>query len=167
MDLERVEYFKQRYSAMSDEELSFLLITRGEGLAEEARHALDVVMRRRDPRAIRQEMQATTEDLAAQAEHAHALALRQARREREVRLWTHYFCALAVVTGLLGALVGRHEAWLPLAGLAAALSAWIELRRLLGRLGAAIWRMEPARPAAGDVAHQAAAARTPGDRMRN
>lgn len=67
MDSQQVAYFTDTYSRMSDEELAFLLVTRGEGLSDEAR----TPFRRstRDPAAFRGELSATQADVSAQVRH--------------------------------------------------------------------------------------------------
>ena len=141
MDSQQVAHFIGTYSRMSDEELAFLLVTRGEGLSDEARHALQTVIGTRDPAAFRRELSATQADVSAQIRHASQEAEKHQAGKRQFRLGVRLLLAGLIGLGLLGALVGEPERWLTVAGIALVLWVLMELRFLLGRFITAVFRM--------------------------
>ena len=85
MDHQQIAYFVDRYSRMTDEELSYLLATRGESLSDEASHALRTVLNGRDLSAFQRELNATTSDVAAQVAHARQEAEKHEGQQRRTR----------------------------------------------------------------------------------
>ena len=75
MDEQQYQYFLQRYANMSDEELSYLIVSRSGSLAEEAEHALRTVLAGRNSDSFNQELAATANDQEAQFRHDEALAV--------------------------------------------------------------------------------------------
>jgi ferric-dicitrate binding protein FerR (iron transport regulator) len=141
MNPQQVSFFAERYSRMSDEELSYLIATRGGSLSEEAQTALEAVIAKRNPAAFQREFQATSADVSSQLAHTQREAERRAERDRNLRNAVRLTCFLLVIVGLLGAMMGDSGYWLSLSGMGAALFVNLELRRIVGRFFAAVFRM--------------------------
>lgn len=133
MNPQQIAYFVERYSQMSDEDLSYLLATRRESLSEEAQHALKTVLKKRDSGAFQDVMAATSADVAVQVTQKQQEAERQAKQERLVNKFFRLSCLAAVVVGLLGALFDGSSFWLYLAGFAVLAFIYLELRLVLRR----------------------------------
>lgn len=140
MNDQQVKFFLERYSRMDDEELSHLIVTRGGGLSDEARHALNTVIRTRNPDALQAEMHATASDLTAQAAHAEQEAQKQIEHARTVRNAIRSACAIVVVAGMAGAVID-DSSWLWFSAVGVALFMFFEIRRLVGRFVVALFRM--------------------------
>ena len=84
MDLERVAYFHNQYSRMSDEELATLVITRRDMLGEEAIEALQRVLDHRDVSVFAGEVNAKIGDLKAQIEVLDQERERQRATNRQI-----------------------------------------------------------------------------------
>lgn len=128
LDQERVDFFAEQYAAMDDERLSTLLVTRGDGLTEEARHALDAEIARRDPAAFRTEVRAKVVDVEAQAAFERRRAQEEARIARQTRTGVWAFGALLVVAGASVAVLGKDGGGV-FVSLGGGLIAWYEVRR--------------------------------------
>ena len=140
MDTQKVAYFVDNYSRMTDEELSFLVVTRSENLSDEARHALETVIKGRDQITFKRELRATASEVTAQAHQAELEIKKQKIRARHTRTTMRVICALTVIAGVLIALFWHNEnGWLFCA--AGIISfAYFELRRLLWRFVLALFR---------------------------
>jgi len=77
MDADRVAYFRDRYSRMSDDELATVFINRHERLSEEANAALNQVLEQKNPAEFMQEVDAKVQDLNSQARAAAQVAEQQ------------------------------------------------------------------------------------------
>lgn len=135
-----IAQFKQRYSEMSDDELVYLLAAKFDLLNEEAQHALRSVVERRNIKALRAEVAATSVDLEAQARHEE-----EQRRKQEAQIAAERFLILslagiAVVAGVGLVVFGNGSTGWPLVLFAALGAALYEIRRLLGKLLVAMFR---------------------------
>ncbi len=102
MDAEQFEFFKERYSRMSDEELANLLIGRHERLSDEANVALSVVLEQKDPAAFSREIREKVSDLNTQAQAAaQAVQKQQEHNKRARRALLVFFIAVAVIFGVV------------------------------------------------------------------
>ncbi|KPF68406.1 hypothetical protein IP84_10225 [beta proteobacterium AAP99] len=98
MDLNQFEFFKDRYSRMSDEELANLLIGRHERLSEEANAALTAVLEKKDPTAFMREVDEKVADLNAQARAAAAeLQMYEDHKQRSRRALRVVFAAAVII----------------------------------------------------------------------
>lgn len=84
MDLERVEFFKGRYSRMRDEELANLLIDRHERLSEEANVALTAVLEKKNVSEFMNEINEKVNDLNRQVQAAREVEYRQRQVNRQI-----------------------------------------------------------------------------------
>jgi uncharacterized membrane protein YqiK len=139
MDNQQIDYFLDRYSKMSDEELSHLLVTRQHGLSEEAREALGQAVQSRDPTKFQREVNATTRDLKAQAEQSSLAAKQQVEQARSRLEAMRLACVVVFVVGLALLMWGRTEGGIVSCAVGGILFICIELRRLLGRFVAALF----------------------------
>jgi beta-phosphoglucomutase-like phosphatase (HAD superfamily) len=98
LDANQVAFFKDRYSSMSDEELTNLLIGRHERLSEEANEALTAVLKQKDPAKLMREVEEKVEDLNSQSRAAAAAVQRQREHnKRSRRALLLFFVAVALV----------------------------------------------------------------------
>lgn len=141
MNAHQVAHFAVTYARMSDEELAHLYVTRGENLSEEATAALSAEMQKREPGGFRAELTATRVDLAGQAAYDHREERKQAQLKRAKRRALYYFSFLAVVAGASFWLANLPETGAAFLGLGIGLPVVYELRRLLSRVVAALFRM--------------------------
>jgi ABC-type transport system involved in cytochrome bd biosynthesis fused ATPase/permease subunit len=139
LDQAQTAYFLDRYARMSDEELSYLLVTRGDSLSEEASHALHTVLGGRDPTLLRQEVQATTADLHAQIERAEHEARKQQKAARLQHNGIRIVCAVLLIVGLIAWMSGHANEGIGFAIGGIALFLLIEIRRLVWRFIAALF----------------------------
>lgn len=124
---------------MSDEELAFLVTTRGDQLAEEAQHALRKVIQRRDQKSFARELNATSADVKAQEHQARVEVEQTAASARQARTFLHYFSAGLVLLGLIVGFVMQIEGgwFLVIAGVGASVT--YELKLLLWRFVTALF----------------------------
>lgn len=142
MDHSQVAYYKQRYSAMKDDELVYLLAAKLNHLTEEAQAALQHVVRERRIQGLDAEVAATQVDLSAQAEYEAEERRKAAARKAAERKFVLYACGSFVVAGLGLAVVRNGEAGLGMAGAAAAVAAIYEIRRFIGKVIGIMFRMD-------------------------
>jgi len=131
-------YFLDRYSRMTDEELSYLLVTRGDSLSEEAGNALRIVLSGRNPSGIRDEIRATAADVGAQVERAKEEARKKAESERATRTGVRFACIGLFVIGLFVLMLGPTEGGTALCVAALAIFLYFEIHRLIRRFFAAL-----------------------------
>jgi hypothetical protein len=141
MDSQQVAFFIDRYSCMSDEELSYLLVTRGEGLSAEARHALQKVLRSRDAELLHREIAATAADISAQVAYAQQEAERHARQRRRTRTALRIACVALIGIGLLTSVASSQETGLTMTAGGVAMFLYFEARHVLRRFIAALFHM--------------------------
>ncbi|RIX78603.1 hypothetical protein [Acidovorax cavernicola] len=139
MEEAQTAYFLDRYSKMTDEELSYLLVTRGDSLSEEAGNALRIVLSGRNPSGIRDEIRATAADVGAQVQHAHKEAEKKAESDRATRKGFRFACIGLFVIGLLVLMFGPTEGGTALCVAAFAIFLYIEIHRLIRRFLAALF----------------------------
>ena len=139
MDPTQTAYFLDRYASMSDEELSYLLVTRGDSLSEEASHALRTVLGGRDPKLLHQEVQATSADLNAQIERADQEARKQRKTARLQHNGMRIVCAVLLIVGLIAWMSGHADEGVGFAIGGIALFLLIEIRRLVWLFVAALF----------------------------
>lgn len=139
MDEQQYQYFLQRYANMSDEELSYLIVSRSGSLAEEAEHALRTVLAGRNSDSFNQELAATANDQEAQFRHDEALAREATKNAAHLRKTIHLFFGALVVVSLLIGLAGWDALGWPLAGMGASVMAFYELQRLSSRFWRALF----------------------------
>lgn len=84
MDLERVEFFKSRYSRMRDEELANLLVERHGCLSEEAEAALSAVLEKKNISEFIREINEKVSDLNRQVQAAREVEYRQRQINRQI-----------------------------------------------------------------------------------
>jgi len=135
----QLAYFLDRYSRMTDEELSYLLVTRGDSLSEEAGHALRTVLGSRDPRGFQNELNATTADVGAQVQHADEEVRKKKRSARHTRIATRLASLALLVIGLFTLLLGRTEGGIALCVVATAMFLYFEAHRLIRRFIVALF----------------------------
>lgn len=142
MDQAKVAYFHGNYSKLSDEELAHLIATRRDTLVEEAVSALTQVLKTRNLPSIETEIQATVADLRSQAAvEERRIRIIQAR-QRTIRKGTHILGASMSVIGAGLMMFGDSERGAPLLVCGFGLSILYEIRRLVGRGIAALFRMQ-------------------------
>ena len=105
MDSAQIKYFQQRYQSMGDEELAVLVATRWDHLSEEARAALSEVLRGKNLPDFIREVNATVDDLTAQARAAGAELKRQQEHRRRARKAMGILLGVVVLIGVLMAVL--------------------------------------------------------------
>jgi hypothetical protein len=135
----QLAYFLDRYSRMTDEELSYLLVTRGDSLSEEAGHALRTVLGSRDPGRFQNELKATTADVGAQVQYADEEIRKKKRTARHTRTAIRFASLALLVIGLFTLLLGRTEGGVALCVAAVAIFLYFEFDRLIRRFIAALF----------------------------
>jgi len=139
MDTALVAQFESRYSSMVDDELIYLLAAKFDHLTEEAQHALKVVVARRGIRDLTTEVGATTADLKAQAEYEEIEIKKAAARKAMERRVVLGLCLSFGVAGLGLVVVGNRDAGWTMFAVSAFVAVAYEVRRLLGKLVAAMF----------------------------
>lgn len=139
LDDAQVAYFLDRYSRMTDEELSFLVVTRGDSLSEEASHALRIVLDGRDPSGIRNELKATAADVGAQIQHASAEAKKQEKSARHMRMGVRIASLSLLVIGIFALMLGRTDGGAALCAVGFGMFLYFEIRALIWRFFVALF----------------------------
>lgn len=139
MEDAQIKYFLDRYAGMTDEELSYLLVTRGDSLSEEAGHALRTIMASRDPGGFQNELKATTADVGAQIRHADEEVRKQKKSARHARIATRLASLALLVIGLCTLLLGKTEGGVALCVAAVAMFLYFEVQRLIRRFLVALF----------------------------
>jgi len=141
MDHSQITYFKSRYAAMSEHELVYIVAARLDHLTEEAQFALKEVLESRNIATLEADVKATAIDLAAQAQHEQEEERKRASHRASMRIAILIACAILTVVGGVIAVVSNPEKGLIIAGLGIGLAVFSEVRRLLGKLVVAMFRM--------------------------
>jgi len=142
MDQSQVAVFKSRYSLMSDDELVYLMAAKFDHLTEEAQLALQAAVKSRGIAGVQAEIAATASDLAGQARYEEEEERKRVAQKASERKFLLLLCALFVVVGLALAAAKDAETGLGMSGVAVAIAVFYELRRLLGKLVSAMFRMD-------------------------
>ncbi len=142
MDPSQINYFKARYAAMSEDEIVFILAVKLNQLTDEARFALNAVVKDRNIANIQAEVQATAEDVHAQLLHEQAVAREKARSRANVRWMTFTLCAVLCCWGIWLALFRDPSRGLAVIASGVFLALVFELRRLVLKLVSAMFRMD-------------------------
>jgi hypothetical protein len=141
MDQEQINFFRHRYAEMDDDELSYLIQTRGSALSPEAALALRAEIASRDPALLKNAMKETAQDVDAKLQHAEEKARKIALRNSRVVSIRRWALALCVAVGYLGALVSEEpDPWRQWASAGVLLFVLFEVKSLLTRFVAALFR---------------------------
>ena len=140
MDQQKIACFVENYARMSDDELSFLIVTRQDQLTTEAAHALKIVIEQRGATQFARELQASAADVDSQLQHEQAHSERRAANARWQRKAIRQFSGVMIAFGLAIVIVLQRDGgwWFAIAG--AALFVHAEVSRLLRMLVVRLFR---------------------------
>lgn len=133
MNAPQLEYFIERYARMSDEELSYLMVTRGSSLSEEASQALRTVLATRNQPDFARELSATACDQQAQLLYEEDAVKRAEQSAATLRRVVHVGAGLLIVVGIVAALAMDAGPGWPMVIVGVGLLLYFELKRLFWR----------------------------------
>jgi len=143
MKKEEINKLVEHYSEMSDEELSHLIVTRLDCLTDEARQALDIVIRGRDLSVFDNELNATFHDVKSQVLSAHNEQSEQAAKSANIHFLIRYTCLMLVVVGVLIILSDGERVGMQFVKGAGGILIFSEFIYLIRRFWGALFNFDP------------------------
>ena len=116
MNEQQISHLTEHYSAMSDEELADLLITRQHSLTEEANFALKIVLKKRNMKGIEEEISEKKQFYATEQAHVLEQVKKSKKQRKDTRKLARNISLIGVLVGVLIMIFDNFDAGLKFGG---------------------------------------------------